>query len=67
MAGIRLGDPYTFVPSAFIGESGHPIGAAGMRVPTSVTGKITYIHPRHRWFQVTFEVNGNIMKEAIKF
>ena len=67
MTEIKLGARYTFVPSAFIGESGHPIGPAGMRAPTSVTGRITYIHPTHRWFQVTFEVNGTVMKEAIKF
>ena len=67
MTEIKLGAPYTFVPAAFLGENGNPIGPAGIRAPTRVTGKITYIHPKHRWFQVTFEVNGYTMKEAIKY
>lgn len=66
MEAIRIGAPYRFVPAAFTGEKSGKI-PGGKEVPRSVNGKITYINREHRFFQVTFEVNGYILHECIKF
>lgn len=66
MAGIQLGAPYTFVPSAFIGErSGSLLGQK--EAPRKLSGRITYINWAHRYFTVTAEVNDCTLRESFKF
>lgn len=66
MADIQLGAPYSFVPSAFIGErSGSLLGQK--EAPRKVSGRITYINWAHRFFTVTAEVNGCTLHESFKF
>lgn len=63
----KLGMKYSFVPAAFTADRGGTPGPGGTRVPSRVTGEVTYIHRRHRWFQVTYELFGNVLKECFKF
>ena len=66
MAGIQLGAPYTFVPSAFFGERfGGPLGQKALS--RKVSGRITYINWAHRYFTATAEVNGSTLRECFKF
>ena len=63
----KLGMTYSFVPSAFVGEHGNPPGPGGTRAPSRVNGRVTHINRPHRWFQVTYEVHGIVLKECFKF
>lgn len=66
MQTIRIGGPYHFVPAAFTGEkAGLTFG--GKDLPRHVRGTVTFIHRAHRFFLVTFEVNGCTLRECIKF
>lgn len=63
---IRIGGPYRFIPSAFTGEkTGMTFG--GKEMPRQVCGTVTFVHRAHRFFLVTFEVNGYTLRESIKF
>lgn len=66
MDSIRIGAPYTFVPSSFVGEkSGVLPGKKEM--PRSMTGRICYINHAHRFFQVAYEIHGYHLNECFKF
>lgn len=61
-----LGTPYTFTPAAFLQEKSAVLPGQ-QPVPRSVTGTITYINWTHRWFLVTYKVNGIELSQGIKF
>ncbi len=63
----KLGMKYSFVPAAFTAEKSGTPAPGGVRIPHRVTGTVTYIHRQHRWFQVTYEIFGNVLKECFKF
>ena len=43
------------------------MAAAGRQAGAQVTGRITYINRRHRYYTVTFEVDGYPLTESFKF
>lgn len=57
---------YSFVPSTHTSDGNHLIGT-GRLAPNRVTGRVTHINWPHRWFQVTYEVNGHKLRQCIKF
>lgn len=61
-----LGAPYTFTPAAFLQEKSAVLPGQ-QPVPRTVTGTITYINWAHRWFLVTYKVNGIELRQGIKF
>lgn len=63
---IKLGAAYSFMPEAFINYQDGPL-PGGQAVPRRVTGRITYINHAHRYFRVTYEVNGVTLSESFKF
>ena len=66
MADIQLGAAYSFVPTAFIDVvAGWP--SKHKETPRRVTGRVTYINWAHRFFVVTFDVNGCTLNESFKF
>lgn len=69
--GIRLGMKVTFIPSAFKAEV-RSEGDGGKRTGGSraVTGRVTAIHWKHRWYQVTYQAGkfGEAqLREGFKF
>lgn len=66
MDNIKIGAPYRFVPSAFMGEKSGALPGK-KELPRQVTGLITYINQAHRYFVVPFEVNGYHLAESFKF
>ena len=62
----KIGDKYTFIPEAFIGEaSGFLPGRQA--IPRRVTGTVTYINEAHRWFLVEYWVHGFHLSESFKY
>ena len=62
----ELGAPYTFTPAAFLQEKSAML--PGQKpIPRAVTGTIAYINWPHRWFRVTYTVNGVELSQGIKF
>lgn len=61
-----LGAPYSFTPAAFLQEKSAVLPGQ-QPVPRTVTGTITYINWAHRWFRVTYKVNGTELSQGIKF
>ena len=61
-----LGAPYSFTPAAFLQEKSALLPGQ-QPVPRPVTGTITYINWAHRWFRVTYKVNGTELSQGIKF
>jgi hypothetical protein len=66
LAPVHIGDTYRFIPSAFIGEKSAKLPGK-QALPRAVTGRVSYINHEHRFFQVTYELNGYSLKECIKF
>lgn len=67
MQELHIGDPYRFVPSAFIGETSGRDLQGERETPRAVTGRIVYINRPHRFFDVAFTVHGVELRESIKF
>lgn len=66
--GPELGDQLTFIPAAFLNDSG--ISARGVfprDVEVRVTGTVVQIHKNHRWYRVEFPYEGGIAHETFKF
>lgn len=62
---MRLGDTVTFVPHFMEGELR---GSCGKRQrPQEVTGTVVWIHPKHRFFEVEYTVNGTKLRQALYF
>ena len=59
MPGIKVGAPYVFSPSAFAGEK-----EDGFIVRPKLTGKITWIHPKGRFFLVEAPCHKHIIREC---
>lgn len=66
MQGIQIGGAYSFIPEAFIGERTGTLPGR-KELPRRVTGRIIYINEMHRYFTVSYEVNGYRLCESIKF
>lgn len=54
-----LGREVSFVPLA--------VQSRGLGPMPRVRGRITYIHPAHGWFTVTYEAGGYTFRESWKF
>ncbi len=59
---MRVGDKHTFIPSEFL--TNKTKWANGMIIPVHVTGRVTWIHPKGRFFLVEAEVNGTVIRET---
>lgn len=60
MAKVKIGEPYTFTPDAFVGE----LATDGERILHQVEGRIVYIHSQHRFFTAEGQVNGHTIRES---
>lgn len=67
MADIQLGASYSFVPEAFIDVHTPGRPSKQKEFPRKATGCVTYINRAHRFFIVTFVVNGCTLNEGFKF
>jgi len=66
LARIEVGKAYRFIPSAFSGEKTGQVG--GHAVPRAVTGRIVWIHRRHRFFLVEVTIHDHfLLRECFKF
>lgn len=63
---MKIGDPKTFVPSAF-SELSRDGEQKRYRVPVQIRGRIIAINWKHRHFTVEGEVNGHTIRETYKF
>ena len=59
---MKVGDKFTFVPSEWLTDKSK--FANGMSIPNYVRGKITWIHPKRRFFLVEGEVNDTVIRET---
>lgn len=57
---MKIGDPWTFRPTAFI----NCCGAECLEYPKRVTGKVVGFHRGHRWFRVAFTVGRSTQHEC---
>lgn len=63
---MKIGDPKTFVPSAF-SELSRDGEQKRYSYPAHVRGRIIAINWPHRHFTVEGEVNGHTIRETYKF
>lgn len=67
MSGIpSIGSKVTFIPTAFTAGTGAK-GLGGSEVPRKITGTVTYINRRHRFYTVEYKIDGYTMRECFKF
>lgn len=59
---MKVGDKFTWIPSEFLTE--RTKFGNGMTIPTHVTGKITWIHPKRRFFLAEGLCNGVLVRET---
>lgn len=55
---IHIGAELQLVPETF------KDGDEKKHTRKAVTGKVVYIHPRHRFFDAEFKVRGGVIKES---
>lgn len=66
MAKIEVGKPYSFMPSAFMGEQTGSI--AGKKSKRVLQGTIVWINYRHRFFLVEAKIHDRyLLRECFKF
>lgn len=67
MSGIpKIGSSVTFTPTAFT-EGTCSKGLGGAEVPRKITGTVTFINRRHRFYTVEYKIDGRTMRECFKF
>jgi len=59
---VRIGDRITFTPTAFVTKG--DCLRDGTILPGKVTGKVTWIHPRRRYYLVEAELFGMVLREC---
>lgn len=59
---VKVGDKHSFVPSEFATEKTK--FGNGMKIPTRITGKVVWIHPKGRFFLVEAFVHGIRIRET---
>ena len=63
---MQIGDKVRFTPAVSACETRE--GAHGPRLaPQRVTGRVVYIHPRHRFYIVEWEIGGRRLRESRYF
>ena len=59
---MKIGDKITFRPTGWEGKTAF---ANGMICPTTVEGRVTYVHPRGRFVVAEATVDGQTIRETI--
>lgn len=60
---MNIGDPYTFRVSL----GGNYLGPDGKPISRELHGRIVYINEAHRWFLVTADIGGAVIREGFKY
>lgn len=61
---IGIGAKVNFVPAGFSGEKKAADPFTGREIPRAVTGVVTWIHPKGRYYMVEYTCNGYTMRES---
>lgn len=63
---MRIGEKKTFVPEGFLLEAPAKDPNGTKEYPRRVTGTVTWVHPKGRFYLVTFTVNGYELRQCFQ-
>ena len=61
----EIGDPYSWIPSAFTQFRDVPIDA--FKAASRVNGRVVYVNRAHGWFRAEAKFLGGVIRECFKF